>query len=315
MKGMLFKMSKYNVSLNSYKIFCTVAKLGNISKASDVLFVTQPSISMAIKSLEEHLGCSLFVRSQKGVKLTKEGEVFYSYLVKAIELIDTAEQKYEELLHLESGEINIGASDSIISGFLLPYLEKYNELYEKINMKVINRTTDETIELIKNGNLDFGFVNLPIIEDEHIDIIKCLSVHDCLVFGTKFKDVFNKKFNIKDIVNYPLIMLKHSSNTRRILDEYVKDYGISLTPSIELDSTDLLIKFAKINLGIAFTIKEFVEPMIDDKTLFQMPLVPPAPNRGIGMVKLKGIPFSHAANAFVQLILPDQHENISFTSM
>lgn len=298
-------MSKYNVSLDSYKIFCTVAKLGNITKASEILFVTQPSISMAIKSLEERLGCSLFVRSQKGVKLTKEGEVFYTYLVKAIELIDTAEQKYEDLLHLKSGEINIGASDSIISGFLLPYLEKFNKLYDKISLKVINRTTDETIDLIKNGKLDFGFVNLPIIEDEHIDVVKCMPVHDCLVFGTKFKDVVNKDFNLKDIVNYPLLMLRHSSNTRRILDEYAKKYDISLKPSIELDSTDLLIKFAKINLGIAFTIKEFVEPMIDNKTLFQVPLLPPAPNRGIGIVKSKDMPFSHAANAFVQLILPN----------
>ena len=296
-------MSKYNISLDSYKIFCTVAKCGNITKAAEMLFVTQPTISMSIKSLEERLGCNLFIRSPKGVKLTSEGELFYSYLSKAISLIDIAEQKYEELLHLELGEVNISASDSIISGFLLPYLEKYNDLYSKISIKVINRTTDETLELLRNGNIDFGFVNLPIIEDEHIDIIKCIPIHDCLVFGTKFKKIFSKGFNIKDIESYPLLMLKCSSNTRRLLDEYAKQQCLTLTPTIELDSTDLLIKFAKINLGIAFVIKEFSESMIDNKTLFEIPLSPTIPHRAIGMVKLKNIPFSHAANAFVQLIL------------
>lgn len=299
-------MSNYNISLDSYKIFCAVAKCGSITKAADFLFVTQPTISMAIKALEEKLGCSLFIRFPKGVKLTKEGEVFYSYLNKALVLIDTAEKKYEELVHLESGEINIAASDSIISGFLLPYLEKYNELYNKIKIKVINRTTDETIDLLKKGTIDFGFVNLPIVPDDHIDIIKCIPIHDCIVFGTKFKELLNDEFNIKNLDSYPLLMLKQSSNTRCLLDEYAKKQGLILSPTVELDSTDLLIKFAKINLGIAFVIREFVEPLIDNKTLFEISLSPAIPNRGIGIVKLKNIPFSHAANAFMKLILPNQ---------
>ena len=266
-------MSKYNINLDSYKIFCAVAKYGNITKAAEALFVTQPSVSMAIKLLEEKLGCTLFIRSSKGVKLTSEGEVFYSYLGKAMLLIDTAEQKYDELLHLESGQVNIGASDSILSGFLLPYLEKYNELYEKISIKVMNRTTEETLELLKKGNIDFGFVNLPIMEQdqEQIEIINYMPIQDCIIFGTKFKQLLGKEFNIEDLENYPLLMLKCCSNTRQLLDEYAKLQGATLKPTIELDSTDLLIKFAKINLGIAFVIKEFAEAMVDNKTLLQYP--------------------------------------------
>lgn len=298
-------MSKYNITLDSYKIFCAVAQYGNITKVAEELFVTQPSISMAIKTLEEKLGCTLFIRSSKGVKLTSEGEVFYSYLSKAMVLIDTAEQKYEELLHLESGQVNICASDSILSGFLLPYLEKYNELYGKISIKIMNRTTEATLELLKKGSIDFGFVNLPIMEQEPIEIIKYIPIQDCIIFGSKFKQLLNKEFNIKDLESYPLLMLKCCSNARQLLDEYAKLRGVTLKPTIELDSTDLLIKFAKINLGIAFVIKEFAKAMIDNKTLFAIPLSPAIPHRAIGMVKLKNIPFSHAANAFAQLILSD----------
>lgn len=298
-------MSKYNISLDSYKIFCAVAKHGNITKASEELYVTQPSISMAIKTLEEKLGCTLFTRSQKGVKLTSEGEIFYSYLSKAINLIDTAEQKYEELLHLEAGELTISASDSIISGYLLPYLERYNEKYSKVNMKVINRTTDETLELLKKGSIDFGFVNLPINKDEQIEIIECMPLQDCIVFGTKFKHLLDKDFNTKALESYPLLMLKCSSNTRFLLDRYLKQQDLSLNPLIELDSTDLLVKFARINLGIAFVIKEFIETLIDNKTLFEITLSPSIENRALGMLKLKNIPSSHAAKAFTDLILSD----------
>lgn len=298
-------MSRYNVSLESYRIFCAVAKCGNITKAAEELFVTQPSVSMSIKSLEEKLGCSLFIRFPKGVKLTNEGKVFYTYLTQAIGLIDIAEQKYDEMVHLMSGEVNIGASDSIISGLLLPYLEKYNELYGEICIKVVNRTTNETIDLIRRGSIDFGFINLPIAEDEYIEVLECMPIHDCLIFGTKFKNLSHVDFNIKDIVNYPLLMLKRSSHTRLLLDDYAKQYGITISPSIELDSTDLLIKFSKINLGVAFVIEEFVKNEIDNKTLFIKELNPTCPHRAIGMVKLKNIPLSHAASKFVDLILEE----------
>lgn len=303
-------MSRFNVSLESYRIFCAVAKCGSITKAAEELFVTQPSISMSIKSLEEKLGCNLFIRIPKGVILTNEGKGFYSYLSQAIGLIDMAEQKYDEMTRLDAGEVNIGASDSIISGFLLPYLERYNELYSKISIKVINRTTRETINLLKSGSIDFGFINLPYHENEYIELLKFVPIHDCLVFGTKFKELSESDFKITNIVNYPLLMLKHSSHTRRLLDDYAKQHGITINPLIEFDSTDLLVKFARINLGVAVAIEEFVKHEIDNQTLFAKRLNPTIAHRAIGLVKLKGIPLSHAATKFTELITGDT-ENFS----
>lgn len=295
-------MSRYNIPLESYRIFCTAAKCGSIKKAAEELFVSQPSVSMSIKLLEEKLGCSLFIRSAKGVTLTNEGKVFYSYLTQAVGLIDVAERKYEEMTHLESGEINICASDSIISGLLLPYLEKYNELYSKICIKVINRTSRETIELLKSGSIDLGFINLPYDDDEYIELLKCMPIHDCLVYGTKFERLSRLDFNIKEIADYPLLMLKRSSHVRRLLGDYAKQYGVNINPIIEFDSTDLLIKFAKINLGVAFAIEEFVKDEIDNKTLFAKRLSPSINNRAVGMVKLKSIPLSHTAAKFAELL-------------
>jgi DNA-binding transcriptional LysR family regulator len=287
-----------------------VAKNGNITKAAEELFVTQPSVSMSIKLLEEKLGCNLFIRLPKGVKLTNEGKVFYSYLTQAIGLIDVAERKYDEMTHLESGEISICASDSIISGLLLPYLERYNELYSKICIKVINRTSMETVELLKAGNIDLGFINLPYALDDYFEVLKCIPIHDCLVYGTKFNQLTQTDFSIKDIENYPLLMLKRSSHVRRLLDDYAKQNGISLNPLIEFDSTDLLIKFAKINLGVAFAIEEFVKSEIDNRLLFLKRLSPLIKKRSIGMVKLKNIPLSHAATKFAELLV-EGLENIS----
>lgn len=85
------------ISLDSYKIFCTVVKTGNMSAAAKELFISQPAVSMAVKQLEERLGSPLFVRTTKGVLLTPEGKILYTYLDMALNMVKTAEHKYYDL--------------------------------------------------------------------------------------------------------------------------------------------------------------------------------------------------------------------------
>jgi DNA-binding transcriptional LysR family regulator len=146
---------------------------------------------------------------------------------------------------------------------------------------------------------------MPYDKDEHFEVLKEIPVHDCLVFGTIFVEYFNPGFEIKDISNLPLLMLKKLSHVRHLLDVYAGENGINFSPLFEFDSTDLLIKFAKINMGIAFAIEEFVEKEIDNKTIFLRRLNPQINNRAIGMLKIKSIALSHAATKFAELILTD----------
>ena len=114
------------ISLDTYKIFCAVARSGNMSSAAKELFISQPAVSMAVKQLEERLGGQLLVRTPKGVRLTPEGRVLFNYLDMAFNMVKTAEHKYFELANLEKGEVRIGASDVVISGYLMPYIEKFS---------------------------------------------------------------------------------------------------------------------------------------------------------------------------------------------
>ena len=117
-----------NINLEYYKIFYEVAKEQNITKASENLHISQPAISKTIKLLEEKLGGTLFVRTKKGVTLTEEGKEFYSYITKAMEYINSAENKFSDLINLETGVIKIGVNSTLTKEFLLPYLEIFNKL-------------------------------------------------------------------------------------------------------------------------------------------------------------------------------------------
>ena len=115
-----------NIPLDLYRIFCAVVRTGNMSAAAKELFISQPAVSMSIRQLEERMGAPLLIRTSKGVRTTPEGNMLFEYLEQALMLISTAESKFMEMVNLKTGEIRIGASDTVIQNFLMPYLEKFN---------------------------------------------------------------------------------------------------------------------------------------------------------------------------------------------
>lgn len=299
-----------DISLDLYKIFCIVVKTGNMSLAAKELFISQPAVSMSVRQLEDRMGSVLLIRTTKGVRPTPEGQVLYDYLEQALGLIKTAEKKYFELVNLSAGEIKLGASDSVIRNILMPYLETFNHANPKISIKVANKTNRECLKQLRNGSIDLCFVNLPIEDDSDLEIHKFLEVQDCLVGGTKYKDLAKTGLNIKDIKNYPVLILESKTTARKYIDQYATENGVDINPLIELGSNDLLLEFAKINFGLSFVIKEYTKKHIDNESLFEIKLTPEIKNRHLAIVKLKKVALSHAAKGFASLFEP---HNVGYT--
>ena len=109
-------MSMINFEL--YKVFYWAAKTGSLTQAAKSLYITQPSVSHAIKQLEDSFGIPLFYRNSKGVTLTPEGTILFSYIEQSHILISLAEKKMAELKNLDDGELRIGGSDSLFKHYL-----------------------------------------------------------------------------------------------------------------------------------------------------------------------------------------------------
>ena len=294
-----------DISLELYRFFYEVAKAGNVTKASEKLFVSQSAVSQAIKQLETKLGCKLFNRSTRGVRLTTEGEVLYSFASEAITLIENAQEKLSIMRSLQGGEIKIGASDTACSLFLLPYLENFSTSHPEIHITVINRTTQELIKLLKNGSVDISFVNLPVADDEILEISPVMLIHDCFVAGAKYAYLSESAIRLRDLRKYPILMLDSSSNSRKHIEAFLASHEIELKPSIELESLTLLSEFAKIGLGIAATIKEDVQDMIDRHELYELRFLETLPPRNIGLAQIRNVSLSFAAEIFKKSVLPE----------
>lgn len=159
--------------------------IGSISKAANFLYISQPAVTKSIKKLEQELDITLFYRNPKGVTLTDNGKIFFEFIKNGVESFINGEHKLTALNNLETGVLRVGASTTVTKYFLLPYIEKFHKIYPKIDISITNHLTSNLLSLLKKGSLDFLVVNLPMKNDDGLNIIPCAKIHDC--FARKFR--------------------------------------------------------------------------------------------------------------------------------
>lgn len=250
--------------LNLLRIFYTVAIEESVSKAALKLHISQPAVSQNIKLLEQEIGFSLFIRTNKGVKLTNEASEMFTYCKNIFRQVDLLNQTLQDLSTLEAGILNIGASDTICKYYLIDILKKFEQLYPKIRYRVTNCTTNESLKLLKQHDVDIAFVHTPIPND-NLSYHNCLELNDVFVCAYSFDD--SKIKHLKDLTKYRILLLEESSHSRRVLDNNLLKYNIKLKPKFELASLDLLIEFCKKNMGIICVSKEYITSELKNKEL------------------------------------------------
>lgn len=288
-------------NLDLYRVFYTVGKNGSFSKAAKELFITQPAISQAIKQLEEELETNLFHRTPKGVSLTAEGANLFDYIESAMNLISIGEEQLADFKNLKIGELKIGVGDTISRFFLLPYLEKFHKNYPNIKFKIMNGTTFELISTLKKGEIDIAICNFPI-NDSSLEQIQCKEIQDTFVYGNDYDEIFSEPIHLKDLSEYPLLLLDPYSNSRQYVEDYLLSQGVRISPEFELGSHDLLLEFAKINLGIACVIREFSQDYLQQGILKEVKFIEGIPKRSIGICYPKNVPLTAASKRFIEII-------------
>lgn len=296
-----------DINLEYYKIFYYVARYGSITLAAEKLSISQPAVSQAVKHLEGNLSCALFVRTSKGVRLTKEGEMLFSYVGRGYETILSGEKKLSEMLNLEQGEICIGASDMTLKFYLLPYLEQFHENYPGIRVTVTNAPTPETLEHLGDGKIDFGIVSTPICDRQHLKTVPVRQIQDVFVAGKKFGHLNGQVLSYKELMELPVMCLEGSTSTRQYVEEFLRDKEVTLRPEFELATSDMLLQFAVRNLGVASVVYDFADEYIRNGELFQLQFAEEIPKRQFCIVLDERIPMSAAATKLLQYLLEQKN--------
>ena len=254
-----------DINLEYYKIFYYVASYKSITLAAEMLSISQPAVSQAVKHLESNLSCTLFVRTSKGVRLTKEGEMLFSYVQRGYETILSGEKKLSEMLNLEQGEICIGASNMALQVF--------------------------------------GIVSTPVGEKPYLKIIPVKEIRDVFVAGRKFEYLKGQTLSYHSLMELPVMCLEGNTSTRQYVECFLAEEGVQLRPEFELATSDMLIQFAVRNLGIASVVEDFAAEYIKSGELFRLAFDRELPKREFCIVSNERIPMSAAASTLLRYLI------------
>lgn len=287
-----------NINLELYRIFYTVAKNKHMTKASEELNISQPAISQSIKKLEDELGGTLFLRSNKGMELTSEGKMFFEYVKGALELINNAENEFTSFKDLSKGEIKIGVSTTLTKLILLEPLKKFHLDYPNINISITNDLTSNLVNDLKLGKLDFIIFNESNIKESNLELLKLKELKQGFMYNPAFyKDEIT---SFKYLNKYPLILQKTQSNSRKLLDYISLNNNVILKPKMEVVSQDLITEFVNIGLGIGFVIIDLANKKFDN--LKELHINKKIPNINIYLATNKSISLTFASKTFIKYL-------------
>ena len=270
--------------------------------AAGELNISQPAVSQSLKQLETALSVKLFTRASKGVRLTAEGELLYGYVAKGCEQIALGEQRLEQMLNLELGEIHIGASDMTLRFYLLPYLEQFHEKYPDIKVAVSNGPTPETLGSLQEGRIDFGVVSTPFENKNDLRTIAVREIEDVFVAGRKFIQYKNRMLDLQVLEKMPIICLEGITSTRSYMDSFLQKNNVVIHPEFELATSDMIVQFALRNLGVGCVVRDFAGEYLEDGRLFELRFNRMIPKRHFCVVMNPRNPLSAAARNMLELL-------------
>lgn len=250
------------MDLQHLRTFFEVAKAGNLSKAAERLYITQPALSRQMDILEKSVGIALFTRHSRGMKLTEAGRRLYEYAEKALRMMDEAERVLKEMQELEIGRVAIAASTTMGNYVLPKFLAGFARAHSGIDVSLQVANSERVIDWVLQGSHDVGFVAKypdqpglsvePILEDEIVILAAPKPIHE-EPEGEVAKGIF--------------LLREIGSATREIAESILYREGIKPSKVVTLGNTEAIKRAVMAGMGVTFLSKFTVELELENKVL------------------------------------------------
>ncbi len=287
------------MELRTLRYFLTTVGEGNITRAADILHVTQPTLSRQLMDLERELGTTLIIRGKKGLTLTDDGIFFQQRAEEIVELADRVEQAFIEKNDSISGLISIGATEAVGSRLLAKLIKQFSEKYPLVRFHMYNEMADNIKDRIDKGLVDIGLLLEPV-DTVKYDFVR-LSQKE--VWGVLMRAdhplAEHKSISPQELLEYPLILPLREKVRDEILNwlgREEKDLKIPLSYTLLSNAVFLVEE----GLGCAFCL-EGALAIRNSSNLRFIPIVPEHTTRSV-LIWKKNHLFSPATSLFIQEI-------------
>lgn len=259
-----------NINYNLYKSFLVVYETKNISRAADILYISQPAVSHNIKELEKQLNIQLFYKKSNGMNTTSEADILYKYISSAFNSIWKGELTISDMAGLKTGVVKIGIPSYLTVLFLSDIITDFRAKYPNVKIEIVSKPIPDLITMLQTQNIDIVIDSQPISSEKSSTSIKYLKSYNHCFFTTD-KYYSDKSFGIDNINNMPLIIPSQNSEEIKLLKTSV--VGLKINPVIEAWTTESMIKLVKEGNGVGYCQEEYIKTELENGTLKKLNLL------------------------------------------
>jgi DNA-binding transcriptional LysR family regulator len=287
--------------------FLEIVRLKSFSKAAQTCYRTQPAISAQIRQLEQELKTELFERFGSRISLTTAGRVFAGYAEQILDLRRRAQDEINELERVPRGELVIAANEATCIYVLPQVFSEYKKQFPGVQLQVDRSYGSRVLEAVMENIADFGLTQLPIHE-KRAQVVDIYRDEIRVIAAAKHPIGDNLSVTCHDLVPYPLL-LPTSGTTRTRLNAWLEPVEDRVQISMELDSTEMMKRFAMANLGLSFLAVSNCREELAAGKLRSVALAPEPMVRRLGLIYRKDKALSKAALGFIQVVLENFGES------
>ncbi len=295
------------MNLKQLEAFVHVAEGGSFSKAAKELYLTQPTVSAHISSLEKELNVRLFIRNTKEVNLSDDGKELYKYAKQMIDLQKKIEERFSE--KKEAGKHCISIAASTIPGqYLLPkVLMRFNTKFPEEQLKIIETDSSEVVTKVVDHMVDIGFTGT-VLEKKHCKYLPFYK--DELVIVTPATEKYqalqrSQPGDISWVKEEPFIMREEGSGTRKEAEKQLHSAGISMDEInviASIANQEAIKKSVRQGMGISVMSRLAAEDELEAGKLLIFPIPGAAEGRDINLVYNKNYELSRSAERFIRVV-------------
>ncbi|KZX56776.1 LysR family transcriptional regulator [Halioglobus sp. HI00S01] len=291
-----------NVTVKQMQAFVAVARCQSFAEACELVHLSQPALSIAIRKLEDAVGGRLFARSTRSVTLTPEGEAFYPVARRLLSDWDQALDDVHNLFALRRGKLDVAAMPTFTSSLLPGLLKRFHGDYPDINVTVHDVVAEQVVDMVREGRAELGVTFDP---GEASDLEFHPLFTDRLV-AVLPRDhpllALERGLRWRDLQDHSYITLQRPSSVRLLIDGMLRDKGIVLNPAFEAHQLVSVGRMVTENLGVS------VVPSLSESQMLEMgaevrPVGAPAVTREVGVITRRRYPLSVAAQAMFDILV------------
>lgn len=294
-----------SINYEYYRIFYYVAQCHSFTKAAQMLENNQPNITRCMNNLEEEVGCKLFVRTNRGVTLTPEGERLSRRVSIACEQLQLGEEELRRDCGLDAGTISVGASEIALHLLLLDRLSEFHAAYPGVHLKITNDSAPQGIQSLLHGRTDVAVVTTPNRVPAPLKVTNLMPFRDILLCGSQYKELASRMRSLKELSDYPLICLGQETSTYHFCQSLFVKHDLPFRVDMEGATMDQVLPMVSHNLGIGFCPEQLAAPAIASGEVYQIRLVEPIPERAVCLVEDTSRPQSIAMKTLRKLLCRD----------